>query len=144
MQATVQTTRSGFNRMKLTLVAAGILVSSVTTVGALSLTGALPGIGGEETVSMNATAADAQLRALAMDRAEFTEWQSRIAVVATDTDNLEANGLPIVPAVGPAESADTEYLEANGLPVVPIVIQPQSTGTEYLEANGLPIYVEQH
>ena len=99
MQATTHASGFGINRIKLALVAAGIVVSSVIAIAGLSQTGALPGIGGNDTVSLNATAADAQQRTLAMDRAEFTEWQLSMAAAEASTAYLEVNGLPIAPAV---------------------------------------------
>jgi hypothetical protein len=136
MQSTVQTTRFGIDRIKLALVAAGVLTSTV--VGAAALTWI---DGGETAVpaqtSTTLTMQHGQHRYFEIDQSSTMRNEH------AGTAYLEANGLPVAPVVVGVQGAGTEYLEANGLPVAPTVIQPQSTGTEYLEANGLPVYVEQ-
>jgi hypothetical protein len=137
MQATVQTTRFGFNRIKLALVAAGVL--SITIVGAVVLTW----IDGGETAVQAQTSTT-----LTMQPSQHRYFEiGQPATMRNEragTAYLEANGLPVAPIVVGVQVTGTEYLEANRLPVAPVVSQAQSTGTEYLEANGLPIYVEQH
>jgi hypothetical protein len=136
MQATVQTTRFGIHRIKLALVAAGVLSSTI--VGAVALTW----IDGGETAVPGPTSTSLMVQHSQHRYFEIGPYPT-MRNERAGTAYLEANGLPVAPVVVGVQVTGTEYLEANGLPVAPVVIQAQSTGTEYLEANGVPVYVEQ-
>ena len=74
--------RFALNHLGRTAVAFGILVSSLTAVTTLTLTGDLPGIGRhssaqqvETSVPASQSAAEARQRYLAMERAEYFAWR---------------------------------------------------------------------
>ena len=95
MQATVQTTWFGIDRIKLTLVATGILVTGLTATTVLSLTD----INGDEARSSARDIAIVEPAQRPMDRGGIRTWERGTSPASTDTSTLEANGLPIAPAV---------------------------------------------
>jgi hypothetical protein len=97
MQATGRTTWFGIDRMKLTLVAAGILVTGMTATAALSLID----ISGNEADTSPAVSAAVEPVHRPTDRGVGLPWENSVLGANGGTENLEANGLPIAPIEAP-------------------------------------------
>jgi hypothetical protein len=102
MQATVRTTWFGIDRMKFTLVAAGILLSGITATATLSLTDD----GGDEGRSASRDIAVVEPAHRPMERGAGLAWQHNMSRAGNDTEALEANGLPIAPHAASDSSLD--------------------------------------
>jgi hypothetical protein len=81
MQTQMTLTRFARNHLSGTALAFGILVSSLTAIATLGVTGDLPGMHdsparvADTRVSVRASAADAARRQLTMERNDYYEWQ---------------------------------------------------------------------
>jgi hypothetical protein len=134
MQAMVRIThRFGFDRIKVALVAVGILTSTI--IGAAAV---YQRDGGSET-RQSVNVQDERAGTAHLEANGLPVAPNVVSDRSSGTEHLEANGLPVAPMVAVAQSGGTGSLEANGLPVAPAVSPTQSADTAYLEANGLPI-----
>ena len=102
MQATVHTTWFGIDRIKLALVAAGVLVSSIAVTSTISLTD----VGGDEANSRAQDVAVVEPAHRPTDRGAGLAWQHNVSWASNGTEALEANGLPIAPHTAADSSLD--------------------------------------
>jgi hypothetical protein len=97
MQATITTKRFALNHIKGTALAFGILVSSLTAVTTLGITGDLPGQGQPAASAPSSQAAtvaaqaDAEQRQLAMERDDYIAWRQSQAGSGVTTSATAAS-----------------------------------------------------